>query len=327
VVSIDCSRAGRNRPTTKEIRERGAATLAGALRPRGFAARFAAEFDAPFGHRRALVPTPMNRRHALLALPGLGSLGIAGGCAMFTPEPVAPMPVRRDEVGGAAAAKTLLVLLPGAFDHADDFATEGFMRALDAAGAAVQVARPEAHLGYYVWESFVQRLHEDVVLPARGRGQRIWLAGISIGGYGALTYAMRHGAEVAGVLAIAPWLGRRELQRDILAAGGAIAWRNAMRSVGDQGRHIDQAARTEPTAPAEDVDRALWLWLGDAPSPNLQRPPLYLGFGTDDRLVGSHEAMAALLPGERVDRVPGGHDWPAWRLAWTHWLARGLLRA
>ena len=61
----------------------------------------------------------------------------------------------------------------------------------------------DAHVGYFRNRSFEDRLRADVMVPARARGyESIWLAGISLGGLGALLYADEHPEEVAGLLLI-----------------------------------------------------------------------------------------------------------------------------
>ena len=78
-----------------------------------------------------------------------------------------------------AQADTLLVLLPGTYSLPEDFVREGFVRAVREAGLAADVLLVDAHTGYYENRSIVDRLHADVVRPARARGYRqVWLAGI-----------------------------------------------------------------------------------------------------------------------------------------------------
>ncbi len=65
----------------------------------------------------------------------------------------------------------------------------------------------------------------DVVLPARAAGyDTIWLAGTSLGGIGALLYLRDHPDDLAGVLALAPYLGEEGVIREIERAGGPASW-------------------------------------------------------------------------------------------------------
>jgi hypothetical protein len=81
-------------------------------------------------------------------------------------------------------------------------------------------------------------------------------------------------------------------------------------------------ARSEPR---ESRDPALWRWLQTqtqaAQDPAMKGPPLYLGYGQDDRFAFSHRLLAAALPAGRVATTPGGHDWPEWKRLWQSLLS------
>ena len=109
-------------------------------------------------------------------------------------------------------APVLVVMLPGAYSRPVEFVDEGFVDALRQGGMAADVVIADAHMGYVADRSIIRRVREDVVLPARQAGYRqVWLVGISLGGFAALGYAVQHGAEIDGVLALAPYLGSRRL--------------------------------------------------------------------------------------------------------------------
>ena len=163
----------------------------------------------------------------------------------------------------------------------------------------------DADVSYY----YDQTLHRAA---ARGRAsppQRaqwlpaIWLVGISIGGFGALIHELARPGSVDGIVALAPYLGRRVLGAEIKKAGGLRAWQ----------------APTGPQ-PDEEPDRKLWpffqQYLAAQPSKNL--PPLYLGFGLEDRFASNHKLLADALPPGRVFTTEGGHDWPQWRQLWRN---------
>ena len=208
------------------------------------------------------------------------------------------------------------LLLPGALSRAEDFVSEGFVADLQAAAPACDVVLAEAHLGYFVEGPLIERLREDAVRPGRG-GPKPWLVGVSLGGFAALAYAMHHPSEIAGVLAIAPDLGRRTLLRDITAAGGPVAW-------------------SQPPPPAagtleayEAIEDDLWRWLArraDEPAAaSRESPPLFLGYGLNDRFADAQRQLQSMLPSGNTTSAPGGHDWPPWRALWRGWLQRGLL--
>jgi len=124
-----------------------------------------------------------------------------------------------------APAPVLLVMLPGAYSRPQEFIDEGFVAAVRGRGVAADIVIADAHLGYFTERSVITRLREDIVLPARAQGvQRIWLVGISLGAFGALGYGARQGAEIDGIVALAPFLGRPSVLKEIEDDGGPTAW-------------------------------------------------------------------------------------------------------
>lgn len=224
---------------------------------------------------------------------------------------------RLDVVEDVAAcgtpARTLLVLLPGLYDTPADLVRQGFTQAVRERRLAADIVMADAHFGYYKAGVIVRRLHEDIILPAREKGYRqIWLAGISLGGYGALHYAREHGELVAGVMAIAPYLGDDKLIAELKKAGGLSSWQ-----AGD--------------VAGDDHGRRLWAWLkgiGGASRPDTAAyPGVFLGYGTADRFAGSNRMLADVLPAARVMTTDGGHDWSPWRRVWAAFLDRSSLPA
>lgn len=244
------------------------------------------------------------RRRQLLGWWALAAA--SGGCALTVPPSRVPMDLTRLPGPCSGRAPALVVMLPGAYSRPQEFVDEGFVAELRRRGLAADVVIADAHLGYFQDRSVLRRLREDLVLPARAQGYRqVWLAGISLGGFGALAYGARHGDEVDGILALAPYLGRRQLHKEIIDAGGPQRWRT------------QRFARE-----ADDAERDLWEWLAQ-PAP--AGPPVWLGYGRDDRFADAHRMLAQVLPAERRFDTPGGHDWPPWRALWSAWLDRRLL--
>jgi pimeloyl-ACP methyl ester carboxylesterase len=236
------------------------------------------------------------RRVPLVAL--LSALALAG-CA--SRPATAPLRTIAQPSPCAARPDTLLVLLPGAYSLPEDFVREGFVRSVQEAGLAADLLLVDAHTGYYENRSIVDRLHADVVQPARARGYRqVWLAGISIGAVGAMLYADEHPQEVTGVVALAPFLGSRLSVLDIENAGGLAAWQPPERG------------------PGEALDQRLWRWLkgqtGEASSGH--RIEFFQGYGEDDRFAHNNRLLGRALPPSRVYTTPGDHDWPAWTAVW-----------
>ena len=234
---------------------------------------------------------------------GATLLAIVCLLAACTP-PTGPLRMPIDSIARPARCATpplRILMLPGAYSRAADFEREGFLDALAARGIDAEVVLIDAHVGYYGDESIVTRIARDFL--GEDDAPPTWLVGISLGGFGALAVAAEHPGRIAGVLAISPYPGTRETQREIAAAGGLSAW-----------------AATTPALPG-DGERHLWRWLATSP----QTPPLYAGLGDTDRFIDGQRLLTSTLPPAHVDTVAGGHDWPAWRELWARFLARDLL--
>lgn len=238
---------------------------------------------------------PVRNLLALLAaacLSGCATLRSADG-------PLATLPV----AVSSPEADCLVVLLPGRFDRPEAFVRNGFAEAAKRSGAKLDLLAVDAHLGYYRNGTVVERLYREVVAPARQRYRQVWLAGISLGGAGAVMFAAEHPQEVDGLLLMAPYLGEEDLVAEIEGAGGLSAWQ-------------------APESPeATDFARRLWGWL--KPYAEQKGPvPLFLGYGRDDDFARANHLLASELPGDRALVVPGGHDWRAWEAVWKGFVGR-----
>jgi pimeloyl-ACP methyl ester carboxylesterase len=191
-----------------------------------------------------------------------------------------------------------VVFLPGMGDDAEDFERLGFVAEVKKRDLSVDMVAAHATLGYYARATFPERLATDVVDPALARGyEQLWLIGMSLGGLGTLYYSRGHAAEVTGVLALAPYLGERELSDEIRAQGGLASWHGPPR--------VD-------VMNGDNYQREIWRWLqavtrGQEPGPNI-----YLGYGRDDKLARQDELLAAALPEGHTYLIDGAHDWTTW---------------
>jgi hypothetical protein len=209
------------------------------------------------------------------------------------------MRTRLEPVKQDAVAATRIVMLPAAYTGPDDFVSAGFVSAARERAIPLDFVLIDLHLMQLNDRTLLARLRHEVILPAREAGcQTVWLCGISLGGFIALTYAQRYGGELEGLCVLAPYLGNRVVTREIAAAGGVSGW--------------------EPGGlAADDDERRIWHFIKTRPP---GEAPLHLGFGSEDRFAASHRMMAAALPSEMVHIVPGGHDWPVWRQLWDNFL-------
>lgn len=222
---------------------------------------------------------------------------LLAGCLPFLRRARIPMPtIELPSPDGDH--RCLAVLLPGRWGGPDDFPKSGFAAAVQARGIDLDLVAVDAHLGYYRDRTILERLHEDVVLPARKRGYReLWMVGASLGGLGSLLYLKEHPEEVTGVFSLAPFLGEDELLDEVRAGGGPREW-----------------PRDE-----EGDFRELWSWIAGTFGEQ-EAPLVYLGFGEEDRFAGSSRLFAHVLPEERVLSAPGGHDWKVWGGLWGRFL-------
>ncbi|WP_293776265.1 alpha/beta hydrolase [uncultured Oxalicibacterium sp.] len=241
----------------------------------------------------------------LICLIALVSGGLLTAC-MPTGIVKSKLDVIEDSAPCKGGVDTLVVMLPGAYDTPADFVRHGFVADLRERQIAADVVMADTHVGYYSSALVVERLHQDIVMPAREKGYRhIWLVGISLGGYGSLLYSKQHGEMIDGMFLMAPFLGNRSLIAEI-GKSGLARW-----SVGN--------------IASADYDRALWAWIKTYSTAPTTVPPLYIGYGLEDRFAGSNRLIGDVLPPERVSTVEGGHTWQPWLALWEGFLDRDVL--
>jgi pimeloyl-ACP methyl ester carboxylesterase len=269
---------------------------------------------SPRSSNRNAVPAP-GRRHpssgrrriAWLLLPFQTLLY---ACALHppvtTPVQSISFPAKRE-----GRARCLVLLLPGKKSRGADFERKGFIELARERGIDADLVAVDLHFGYYRNGSFMERLWKDFILPARESGyEQIWVVGISMGGTGAIGLAMEHPGSVQGIILLSPYLGPAELAKRIGAAGGPARWTP----------ETDHAAGT-----MEGFFDDIWKWLKGVTGVEARTPSLYLGYGREDKLSPSLDLLASALPGDRVVRVEGRHNWKAWRKLWSEFLSRDLL--
>jgi pimeloyl-ACP methyl ester carboxylesterase len=200
---------------------------------------------------------------------------------------------------GMLAAQRL-VMLPAAFAEPEDFQREGFIAAVRERRLDIDLVFAALELEHVSDRRMLERLREELILPARSSGCAVWLGGISLGAYLALCLAARHGAELAGVCLFAPYLGSRIVAGEVERARGVANW-----SPGELA--------------ADDEERRVWRYIQSLRSGTLA---VHLGLGREDRFAQRHQLMAAALAPADVDIVPGGHDWLTWRRLWERFLDR-----
>ena len=202
-----------------------------------------------------------------------------------------------------SGAATLLVLLPGAYMTAADFATAGFFEAVSRRRLALDLVAVDLDLEAISSGTALPALQAQILAPARHQGySQVWLGGISLGGLLALCHNADTPGAVDGLCLLAPYPGSRLTTNAIARAGGLDIW---------------QASAEE----LSDPEFRAWQWLQKPPADF----PVFVGYGTEDRFAAGMAQIAGCFPQDACRAVPGGHDWPAWQLLWEHFLDSGKL--
>ncbi|UCV15115.1 alpha/beta fold hydrolase [Quatrionicoccus australiensis] len=200
-------------------------------------------------------------------------------------------------------ASTLLVLLPGAYMTAADFATAGFFDAIARRRLALDLVAVDLDLEAISSGTALPALQAQILAPARQLGySQVWLGGISLGGLLALCHNADTPGEVDGLCLLAPYPGSRLTTNAIARAGGLGVW---------------QASAEE----LQDPEFRAWQWLQKPPADF----PVFVGYGTEDRFAAGMAQIAGCFPQDARCAIPGDHDWPVWQVLWEHFLDSGKL--
>jgi hypothetical protein len=220
-------------------------------------------------------------------------------------------------------APALAILLPGAMQQPEDMLAAGFADAVRRCALPLDLVFADPELPYVGAAndgSMLKKIAHELVMPARRKAYRtIWLGGISIGAFMALSYAASSlwqeadiGTEdedrtaVDGLCLLSPYPGNRLLTGEILTAEGIESW-----SPGQVGN--------------EDGERQAWRWLQARGAS--AATPIHLGYGRQDRFADGQQLMARTLHrgdagSDHLDVIEGDHDWPTWLQLWENFLAR-----
>lgn len=198
--------------------------------------------------------------------------------------------------------RNLFVFMRGLGGSHVSFEKEGLVDEVRRRELPYDMVAPNAHFGYYSKRTLTIRLREDVILPARQKGyQKIWLVGVSMGGLGSLLYLREHPRDIDGVYLIAPFLGYDSDLKEILSAGGVRQWH-------------------PPEYDSEDDWQAmLWNWIKTEVATG-RTPPIYLGYGNEDKYISGQQLLADVLPPDHVNEIQGGHTFSAFRNLWNIFL-------
>lgn len=188
------------------------------------------------------------------------------------------------------------------------FEAEGFVAAVRKKGLPFDMLAPNTHFGYYRHRTLEKRLTQDVIRPAKANGyEKIWLAGVSMGGLGSIFFLRKHPEHIDGVLLLGPYLGGRSIANEISRAGGIKNWIPG------------------PYNAEKDWQRLIWDWLKQYCADPVGPAPIYIGIGDNDPYYKPQKLLADSLPEDRVISVSGGHDAAAFKSMWQIFLDRKIL--
>ncbi|MCA1630109.1 MAG: esterase family protein [Acidobacteria bacterium] len=224
------------------------------------------------------------------------------------------LPPGYDAKSAARTRYPVLYLLHGLAGSANDWVSKRAHLADYAAQHRMIIVVPEGKDGWYTDSAtvpnekfetyFVEELLPDVqkrfrAIEAReGRA----VAGLSMGGYGALKFGLKYperfafAASMSGALAVASWLAT-----DPIPAFAKPSVARVFGAADNPVRAANGLFRIAREMPAERI---------------ASLPYLYLDCGTEDRLLGFSRDFAALLVEKKIPheyrQLPGNHSWPYW---------------
>lgn len=209
-----------------------------------------------------------------------------------------PIPTRL--VPATQPPHRLVVVLPGRGDDLESLGTRDIAQTIHRQWPGTDVILTGLTMPFYREGRAVERLRDEVLTPARTRHyDQVWLAGISLGGLGALMYDRAYPGEVDGMLLISPYLGDRTIYREIQAAGGLDRW---------------QPGPARAFTP-ETYQRELWRYIKHWSVDPARTGSIWVAYGDRERFRDRIGLLAAQLPPGHAFELPGHHNWALWQPA------------
>jgi pimeloyl-ACP methyl ester carboxylesterase len=210
-----------------------------------------------------------------------------------------PIPLRFYE-GSMSRTDELVIFLPGLGDDMEAFERAGFIDLLRRSSRPMDAIVADAHFGYYLDGSFLDRIYEDILLPYENAGySRFFLVGVSLGGFGSIHLKQSLGDRISGIVLLAPFLGEEGLIDEIEKAGGVRDWRKQLSH--------------EP-----EREERVWLWIDELIEPGSDRiRSAIVAFGAKDKFESGGRLLARSIPDNGVFIADGGHNWTTWSLLWA----------
>ena len=246
-----------------------------------------------------MVPAIVKRhpvRFGLLAVV-LATLVLAA-CLVSRQLPDGPIPTETYAALSGKADGPVVVVLPGIQDDMESFKASGIVEQIQQANADATVILAAAEFGYYMDRSLLERLQREIINPAVVAGHsEFWMAGASLGGFGALLYERAHPEFLTGLVLMAPFTGRKELAKIIAKAGGLAQW---------------QPGPAPSVIHPDDVPYEVWRMLKQFTQQPERAARLWLICGRDDKFYLAAQQIAGVIPDSHYVEPDGGHKWKVW---------------
>lgn len=220
------------------------------------------------------------------------------GCITPTNKPLRVLKYAASSTEGslqAPSSDTLIVLLHGRMGKPENFEKHQWIPRLQEKYPHCEIVAPDVHLGYYMGRSITDRLHKDIILPAKQRGvKRVYFIGVSMGSLGSLLYESEYPGNVDGFLLVAPFLGYEAIEKDLKREGGLKTW--------------SEKLENEP----EKWQQKIWQWIAER-SPEVA-DKVHIGYAKDDEYVVGQQFFASLMHEPNVIIVEGKHRFDAFTM-------------
>ncbi len=232
------------------------------------------------------------------------ALGLSTSMTVLLPERASGQIGMAGRTGGPGTdAVPVLYLLHGLSDDDTTWVRRTSIERY-VAPLGLAVVMPQVHRSFYsdevhgnrFWTFLSQELPEVTqrFFRVSARREDTFVAGLSMGGYGAMKWALRHPERFAAAASLSGSLDITDLQR----------WR-------DKPEIMHRIFGDDPVA-GTDADLGALLERADPAT----LPELFVCCGTQDRLIGSNrtfvERAAAAGIGVSAEFGPGEHSWTYW---------------
>ncbi len=224
------------------------------------------------------------------------------------------LPVEYDQPAARATRYPVLYLLHGLTGHYNNWTTRTKISDYTAAHGVI-IVTPEGNDSWYTdsqlvptekYETYIiKELIPDVDRRFRTLDKREGraIAGLSMGGYGALKFGVKYPAMFAFAGSMSGALDAASWKREELKSFDFI-WRSLHPAFGDDG---------SPTRPVNDVPK---LYRELSAEQIAALPYVYIDCGTEDHLLASNRSFIDILVTRKIPheyrQLPGGHSWEYW---------------